>query len=124
MAIDVVNTKRAGRFKIDGVVLDPGANRLSDEDWQRLSGISYVQSLLAQGLLRTESVPEQEELDAPEHARSLKGLKKSEVERLVKECTSLKQLRQWLDSDGRKTTRELIEARAAEIAPKEAPKVD
>ena len=124
MPIDVVNTKRAGRFKIDGVVLDPGANRLSDEDWQRLSGISYVRTLLDQGLLRAESVPEQEEADAPENPRSLKGVKKAEVERLVKECTSLKQLRMWLDSDGRKTTRELIEARAAELAPKEPPKVD
>lgn len=116
MAVDIINTKRAGIIEIDGNTFYPGANRVTDEVALKLQGLDYFRAIVAQDILRVQGAPEAEDNAAPVGpVYSLKGVKMDDVRRLVSESTDLTLLRAWLNTDARKETRKLIETRAAEL---------
>ncbi|MEH7214776.1 hypothetical protein V7079_22725 [Priestia megaterium] len=75
-----------------GVMLVPGANRLSLSDWKKFSAHPLIQDLV-----------ENEEFVAHESAKTTKDLNANEAIELVKDTFSLSLLEEWKSTEKRST---------------------
>ncbi len=104
---------------LSGLVLEPGANDVTDVEWSRASASEYAQGLLKRGLLVVRATPPEPVVEvAPDRApESLAGLTVKAALELISRTIDISRLVSWLDTDGRKSIRSAIIKRRYELEP-------
>ncbi len=123
----VTNTTPCVREFPFGVRLEPGANDVPDDVWERCAAVAYIQSLLRHGVVLVSSTPKATQVFHPETQAAaalagpaLRKLKPADALKAVEACASPDVLTSWLDHEGRAKIREAIVRRAYALAPPEA----
>jgi hypothetical protein len=85
-----------------GVMLIPGANKISEAEWKDFSSHPIMKKLVDEG-----------EVEAQEKEKSFKDLSATKAIELVKDTHDVSLLNEWKEEDSRKTVHEAIDAQLA-----------
>jgi hypothetical protein len=86
-------------------ILMPGVNQVDDEAWGRAAEIAVVRHYVSVGVFVVEDAA------APAPGESLlKGMSKSKAALLVAKTFDVRQLKAWLEAEGRGTVRSALES--------------
>lgn len=108
---------------LSGLTLEPGANDVSDADWAKASASSYAQTLITRGFLVVRETPKPAPDDAPVPDGvpvTLSALGGKAALDVVARTTNIDQLKEWFETDGRKSVKSAIVKRRYELEPKPA----
>lgn len=94
-----------------------GANIVDDEMWLKFCENPYVAKLIDAGTLVELDDPSATEVFTGKHVADLSRLKEEEALRAIEACKDEKQLRKFVDQDGRSKIRKALNARHRVLVP-------
>lgn len=103
-------------LKIEEMVLQGGANNVDEAELAKFRVTPMVETFFTAGMLVVEGavLPATED-ELPKYGGDLAKLKPKAALRAIETCTDARQLRAWINQDGRNEIREALIKRHAEI---------
>lgn len=103
-------------LKIEEMVLQGGANNVDEGELAKFRENKIVDGFFSGGMLAVEGavVPATED-ELPKYGGDLAKLKPKAALRAIETCTDARQLRAWINQDGRNEIREALIKRHAEL---------
>ncbi|HEX2557035.1 MAG TPA: hypothetical protein VHK86_01815 [Nitrososphaera sp.] len=127
--VTVVNTKpnfrrinQVENGSIKAIKLDPGANLLAPETVATIKRSKNGKVLFERGILREEAPPsESKTFKKGDHVSRITDLKVPDALAAIAACSDPALLAKWAEQDGRKTVKEALLKRHAEMVADEDP---